>query len=217
MFCYIICAQVRKNKGKYKNKWKRNLLLSILLIIPIFYYVGLISGRDYEKFSAFESVENYFAVGLFRINNFINGENIPSEHWGQWSFSGLYSLMNKLGGKYGDYDFFPFYGIYGNTSTLYGRWYIDFGIIGVCILSLWNGFLYSFFYYKMKYAKNGKEAFVFSSIYVHMMGTILMAGYDDWTRGFYTLNGIFQFLLVVLVSKWLYKKHLKDAKQDSLS
>lgn len=208
LFSYIICYKTRcvlfGKKVLKQQSWKKLVLLSILAIIPIFYYVGSISGKKYDEISAFESVSNYFTYGLFRLDNFLKGEQVLSEHFGQWSFPGIYSLFNKLGGNYGNYDNFPFYENYGNTSTIYGRWYVDFGYIGVYVLALWNGFLYSLFYNRMKYATTGKNAFVASVIFIFMMGNILMASYDDWTRSLYTINGSLQLLLIIFLSKRLY-------------
>lgn len=208
LFSYIICYKTQivlfGKKVLKQQSWKRLVLLSILIIIPIFYYVGVASGKKYDEISAFESVSNYFTYGLFRIDNFIKGEKVLSEHFGQWSFPGIYSLFNKLGGNYGNYDFFPFYENLGNTSTIYGRWYVDFGYMGVYVLAFWNGFLYSLFYNKMKYATTGKNAFVASTVFVFMMGNILMASYDDWTRSLYTINGSLQLLLIFIFSKKLY-------------
>jgi len=208
LFSYIICYKTQivlsGKKVLKQQSWKKLVLLSILIIIPIFYYVGAASGKKYDEISAFESVSNYFTYGLFRIDNFLKGEQVPSEHFGQWSFPGIYSLFNKLGGNYDNYDFFPFYENLGNTSTIYGRWYVDFGYMGVYVLAFWNGFLYSLFYNRMKYATTGKNAFVASIVFVFMMGNILMASYDDWTRSLYTINGFLQLLLIVFFSKKIY-------------
>lgn len=208
LFSYLVCYKTQivlsGKKVLKQQSWKKLVLLSILVIIPIFYYVGIASGKNYDEISAFESVSNYFTYGLFRIDNFLKGEQILSEHFGQWSFPGIYSLFNKLGGNYDNYDFFPFYENLGNTSTVYGRWYVDFGYMGVYVLALWNGFLYSLFYNRMKFAKTRKNAFIASIVYVFMMGNILMASYDDWTRSLYTINGFLQLLLTIFVSKKLY-------------
>ena len=208
-FGVVICFNYKDFKISIQTKTNMNIVRKMLIIfalvgIPIFYYVGIAGGKNYySELSPFESVEDYLSFGLFRLNIFLEKGFESSRHFGQWSFPGIYSMLNKLGENYKDYDFFPFYYNYGNTSTIFGRWFVDFGYFGVYILSFINGILYGFIYYRMIFSNNKNKAFVASAIYMFLMENILMASYDDWTRTLITINGSLQLIIVILLSRYV--------------
>ena len=208
LFALSICYNfVGYNKGNRNNNiisagdkiWLKFLLLVVLIGIPTFYYIGVIQGKRYSEMSLFEPVENYFSYGLIHLNHTVDTGVYEVKDFGGWSFAGFYSALNKFGAEYPFYDSIPFYDRYGNTLTLFGRWYQDFNIIGVAIMSLLVGYFFSFVYYKMIYARNNASVIKNSSLYVFFMSTIIMASYDDWVKSLLTINGIFQILFLYVV------------------
>ncbi|MBU5477621.1 oligosaccharide repeat unit polymerase [Eubacterium sp. MSJ-13] len=203
---------VSSSKRRGNRFWIKAVILIAAVGAPLFYYGGVIGGRNYSQISAFQSVENYFSYGLIRINLIISKvNNVASENWGQWSFSGIYSLLNKMHLVSGvSYDYFPFYKNYGNTITIFGRWYVDFGVCGIIVMAFITGIFYSYFYYRLKYTPSRKTAAYYSCLYVFLYSAVIMASYDDWFRSVITLNGIFQIVILRLIIKWIYKKYIRS-------
>lgn len=189
--------------------WFKVALLVFFIGIPTFYYVGVVQGKRYSEMSLFEPVENYFSYGLIHLNHTVETGVYEVKDFGGWSFPGLYSALNKFGADYPFYDSVPFYSRYGNTLTLFGRWYQDFNIIGVAIMSLFVGYFFSFVYYKMIYAKDKESIIRNSTFYIFFMPTILMASYDDWVKSLLAINGFFQifFLYIVIL---IIKNSIKE-------
>lgn len=204
-------SSVRTNKKRGNRFWLKAVILIAAIGIPLFYYGGVIGGRNYSQISAFQSVENYFSYGLIRINLIISKLNsVSSENWGQWSFPGVYSLLNKMQlVSTKSFDFFPFYKNYGNTVTIFGRWYVDFGLAGMVVMSYISGIFYSYFYCRLKYTSSKKMATHYSCLYIFLYSAIIMASYDDWVRSVITLNGIFQIAVLVILEKIIYKRYIK--------
>ena len=202
--CYNFKGRIDENNVLAGNKiWFKFALPIILLGIPLFYYVGVIQGKRYSEMSLFEPVENYFSYGLIHLNHTVETGVYEVKDFGGWSFAGFYSALNKIGADYPFYDSIPFYERYGNTLTIFGRWYQDFNIIGVIIMSIIVGYFFFFVYYKMIYARNNTSAIKNSVLYVFFMGTIIMASYDDWVKGLLTINGIFQVIFLYAVLLWI--------------
>lgn len=222
LFALSICHNLADSKGnKDSNSWKnlsgnkiwiKFALLTILIGIPTFYYVGVVQGKKYSDMSLFEPVENYFSYGLIHLNHTVTSGVYETKDIGGWSFAGLYALMNKFGANYPFYDSVPFYDRYGNTLTLFGRWYQDFNIVGVIVMSLLVGYFFSFIYYRMIYARDNSSVIRNSVFYVFFMNTILMASYDDWVKGLLTLNGIFQILFLYCILLFVTTKLNKKSR-----
>lgn len=125
--------------------------------------------------------------------------------------SGIYSVLNKMNLIFtGSYDFFPFYKNYGNTVTIFGRWFVDFGLTGLVIMSYLSGLFYSYIYYRLKYTPSRKMAVRYSCLYIFLYSAIIMASYDDWVRSVMTLNGIFQIIILMFMENRVYKKYIKS-------
>jgi oligosaccharide repeat unit polymerase len=215
MAAITICANYRFNirtstfrkKTSGNRLWLRIALIVLVLGIPTFYLGGILSGKNYSQITPLQSVENYFSYGLIRLNHIVINGYEKSKYFGQWSFSGVYSLLNKLGAKYPDYNIFPYFKNYGNTLTLFGRWYVDFGYLGVLVMSALMSLFFTVLYIKMKHSKSPYTAFKYSVVYIFFISTLLMACYDDWFRNTFSINCLFQIVVIVLICKWLYNRH----------
>lgn len=210
VICYNFSGGTSEKKTLLGNKIMVKVGIFLILIgIPLFYFSGALQGKNYEDKSVFEPAENYFSVGIIHLDHTITSSTYKSEHFGQWSFSGFYSFLNKTGEKYKNYDILPFYGRYGNTVTIFGRWYQDFNVIGVIIMAFLTGFIFSKVYNKMLYANNIRDAFFYSVFFVFLINRIVMACYDDWIREFVSINCIFQIIVLICSIKYISNKFLK--------
>lgn len=54
----------RSGEKKGNKFWIKAVVIIAVIGIPLFYYGGVIGGRNYSQISAFQSVENYFSYGL---------------------------------------------------------------------------------------------------------------------------------------------------------
>lgn len=190
---------------------KTGLIIS-LIGIPTFYWVGVLQGKKYSEMTLFEPVENYFSYGLIHLDHIVRTSVYVPKDFGGWSFPGYYGLLNKMGAGFQDYDNLPFYGRYGNTLTIFGRWYNDFGILGVIIMAFLVGVFFSWIYYRMIYSRNLKTFVRFAIAYVFFMDIVLMASYDDWVKSKLSLNGAFQIVFLYILLKII----VKNAKKRSI-
>ena len=196
----------RERTYKGGRNWLKTVVLVAIIGVPLFYYGGVFAGKDYTQVTPFQSVSNYFSYGLIRLNLIVKEGFTASENFGQWSFPGIYSLLEKFGMEYKNYDIFPFYGMFGNTVTIFGRWYVDFGVIGVYVMTAVVSLLYSTIFYKLKFSKSSRIAFMYSLIYIFLIGNILMASYDDWVRNLTAINTIVQIVVLIISGRYVYGK-----------
>lgn len=216
MCAVAICTNIRNsnraiNKTTKGNRaWIKIAFLVLLVGIPSFYLGGVIAGKSYSQIRAIQSVENYFSYGLIRLNHIVNNGFAKSEHFGQWSFSGIYAFLNRMGGNYKDYNIFPFYLRYGNTITVFGRWYVDFGFFGALFMAAIVSAFVWYIYTRMKFEYRKKRAIFYIVMYIYTISNILMVVYDDWFRNIITINYAVRLIVIIFTCRWL-NRILKSA------
>lgn len=210
VMCYNFSARnyKRKNLNKGRTSWFKYALLIMLLGIPLFYWGGVLSGKNYDQITPLQSVGNYLSYGLIRLDHIVSHGFIESDHFGQWSFNGVYSFLNKLGGDYPDYNIFPYHLNYGNTITIIGRWYVDFGVVGAIIMSCIISGILTYVYFRFSYSPNISTVLFNSFIYIFIIPNIYMAVYDDWFRNILSINQIFQIFVIFIVTKIILKNSM---------
>lgn len=175
----------------------------MLLIMTLFTAAGSLIGRAKTEKSALRNVAEYFCGGLYFFNKHLDDPS--SEQFGQSSFSFLYlipqnmGLMKKTETKVeGEFD------IYGNTVTVFGRWYKDFGAAGVFVMTAIVSLIYSLaFYYRLLYSNNIRTEHHFSRIYYcQFMTGLIWAGYDDRIASLLTFQNVI-FIILIRFMFWL--------------
>ena len=176
------------------------VLLCCFLCVPFFYYVAGYIGRDFERISSYGA---FFYVGLYLSSgiNFFNVIIMPNpaitEYFGQSSLSAIYYnfLIGKvLPDNVVDMTYHEFSTEYGNTVTIFGRWYEDWGTSGVFIMISLIACFYSYFYYSN--VRNNSDNKFYGILYAKIILALAWAGYDDRIAPLLSVN-IFSILFLM--------------------
>lgn len=197
---YLSLHLKRKDRKKVISLLKKTLPILILLGL-IFYYTATMVGRRETERGVLEYIAVYFCGGLYSFNLHVY-EPARNALWGQSSFSDIYGVLINLGivsetadMRYHDFD------LYGNTVTIFGRWYEDFGQLGVYVMTfLVSAFLSIFFYKKIVPEKNVfKVNHISKLIYSKFIISLLWAGYDDRIRPLFSVSTLCFVLGIILL------------------
>ena len=91
---------------------------------------------------------------------------------------------------------------FGNTLSLFGRWYEDFGILGVVIMSVIVTALFSLAYEYLQRRSNGNIwTHVWTVIFITELIALVWAGYDDRIRSLLSFS---QFIIISLIGLLIY-------------
>lgn len=208
----IICKTFKENKKEIKKANQRYVLLlltAIVIIFPLFYFAGRFVGR--KESDILYAATGYLTTGLYGLEWEI-GNNYASNYWGEISFPGLYPLLKFFGimpSSLQSQAFLPFF-YHGNTVSILGRWYWDFGTAGVFIMIVLTASLFSYiYYYKILYAKDGHKRNISIIIYCYLVHILYFAGYDDFVMNVLSINFIITILLIYLFYRLLIIKRIK--------
>ena len=202
MMIYVVLNMKPGGRKKiYAFIWK--ILPILILIGGLFTAAGSLVGRVETEKSSFVNFVEYMCGGLYFFNRHLDDPH--TEFFGQFSFSFFYALLYNNGlmkddivMMIGEFD------IYGNTVSVFGRWYKDFGATGVFVITCIVSLLYSLvFYYRLLYSNNiNREHHLTRIYYCQFIMGLIWAGYDDRISTLLTLQNIL-FLILVKFFFWL--------------
>lgn len=203
---WLIFKNIKNDKIIVKNIIK--IIAALLLLIPLFYYGSGLVGRDFNRISK-ESpvvyVGKYLSCGINHFDGIVQ-EDIRTEYFGQSSFAGIYQKLKNMdifSENFNDMYFHKFSKKFGNTVTIFGRWFEDFGAIGVLIMSaIVSGAFTDFYLRFIKVQKNGISHY-FIMLYAATIPALIWAGYDDRIMPLFTVNYFSRIFLLFLVYKFL--------------
>lgn len=120
-----------------------------------FQLMGTMIGREYAKEDTIgDLIIEYCGAEIQNLDDFINGEKIKTEYWGEITFNSYYHYIEKNTGllnlKNRKDETLPFnqragYSL-GNVYTALQNYYIDFGYMGVFVVCFFIGIAIEFFY-----------------------------------------------------------------------
>lgn len=202
MMIYIVLNMKPGGQRKiYAFIWK--ILPVLILIGGLFTAAGSLVGRVETEKSSFVNFVEYMCGGLYFFNRHLDDPR--TKFFGQFSFSFVYALLYNNGimkddivMMAGEFD------IYGNTVTIFGRWYKDFGATGVFVMTCIVSLIYSLvFYYRLLYSNNiNKEHHLTRIYYCQFLTGLIWACYDDRIASLLTIQNIL-FLILVRFFFWL--------------
>lgn len=192
-------------KEQYVNQIKRFLykLIPITVVSPFLYILyGILVGRQDGNNITLERIAELLAGGIYALNTNI-WEPARTVYFGQSSFADIYDKLINLGllpesarMAYHNFDKF------GNTLSLFGRWYEDFGILGVVIMSVIVTALFSLAYEYLQRRSNGNIwTHVWTVIFITELIALVWAGYDDRIRSLLSFS---QFIIISLIGLLIY-------------
>ena len=201
-------------KEQYFDKIKNFLfkLIPITIISPFLYILyGILVGRHDGNNVTLQRVTELLAGGIYALNTHI-WEPARTTYFGQSSFADVYDKLINFGllpesarMAYHEFDKF------GNTLSLFGRWYEDFGILGVIIMSIIVTALFSLVYeYLQRRSNDNIWTHVWTAIFLTELVSLVWAGYDDRIRALLSFS---QFVIVGLIGLFIYAGYRVKIKQ----
>lgn len=209
---YFILIYSSLNLRSRQKKSILKIITLILITIPLlgaaYYYTMALAGRSQTPRKLLEYIAANYSGGLYYLNAIID-KPASSEYFGQYSFNLIYKILSKIGlaDDRAYISVHPF-GRYGNTLTILGRWYEDFGDIGVYIISGLVIFLFCYFFYCKVYKKNSHQH-IYKIFYCKLILIMVWAGYDDGIRGYLSVGGIIALFLIYFFEIILIEKKIK--------
>ena len=196
-----------------KPEKKRRLWGFIFRLIPVviilasfFTYAGTLVGRAETQKSGLQNLAEYVCGGLYSFNLHID-EEASTKMFGQASFTYIYAIPQNIGliPRNDDIMITGEFDMYGNTVTIFGRWYKDFGTVGVfvmtCLVSL---FFSKLFYTRIIYSVNKlREHHLARIFYCQFMTGLIWAGYDDRIASLMTMQTITLLIFVTVLYRML--------------
>ena len=184
--------------------------LLVFLLGYLFFYTMVLSGRIFhEGKSVILYVAEYFCGGLYKFNEHIE-EAAKSAYFGRQSFMELYSFFAKLHLMDSSVNFQPDFDKFGNTSTMYGHWYEDFGIMGLIVMVGIVSVSFSIYYNKLKRTiKNSKKMHRNMIFYSYLVIALVWAGYDDRIVAIVSMNTIMKLLLIYLFFQFIINRRIR--------
>ena len=201
-------------KEGYVNQIKRFLfkLILVTIVSPFLYILyGILVGRQDGNNITLERIAELLAGGIYALNAHI-WEPARTIYFGQSSFADVYDKLINFGllpesarMAYHEFDKF------GNTLSLFGRWYEDFGILGVIIMSIIVTALFSLAYeYLQRRSNDNIWTHVWTAIFLTELVSLVWAGYDDRIRALLAFS---QFVIVGLIGLFIYVGYRVKIKQ----
>lgn len=187
-------------------------LIPVIAVSPFLYILyGILVGRHDGNNVTLQRITELLAGGIYALNNHI-WEPARTIYFGQSSFADVYDKFINIGllpesarMAYHEFDKF------GNTLSLYGRWYEDFGIIGVVIMSIIVTAIFTLAYEYLQRQSNGKiMTHVWTAIFITELISLVWAGYDDRIRALLAFS---QFVIIALTGGCIYAGYRVKSKR----
>lgn len=169
---FLLIFIYQKKRGRHINKRFLNKIVQLLIIAFASFYL---LGSFTEKTSIFDfktTLFVYVGAPLPAFDKLIQGiVQFPKTYFGSNVFLGIFDIVHRLGFNITVNEMTaPFVNIGGVDSNIYGafgRYYADFGLIGVLIIPFVLGVLYQKLYRRLQ--KVNKNLELKLAIYLIMM------------------------------------------------
>lgn len=205
LFLGLVYLSLNLKKDKRNNVKKFVLKIIPVLIgaVFLFFITATMVGRRQTERSVGEYLAVYFCGGLYSFDLHVT-KPARNNWWGQSSFADIYSTLidlrfipESVRATYRDFD------LYGNTVTMFGRWYEDFGSIGVYLMTIIVAFSFSRYFYKVIDRTYYIEPHIGRLIYCKFLIALLWAGYDDRIRALLSFQTLILLILIPFIFKCL--------------
>lgn len=213
---FFFTQTTRKWKGRINFKIAFRLSVFLILACIGFYYVKFFIGKLQESNGVILYVTNYFGGSLQLFDMYIK-EPVNKGHE---TFAALVDSLKK-------YGFFEHVnavvqheyrsastGVYiGNVYTGFRNYLNDYGIMGVCLLSMIFGFIFSKWYKNLKRTTNWNSTRIYSFLlYSSLLYTVVFHFFTDYFYSLIGLGWLFNMLVFYLLVVGMFKIQIGGSK-----
>lgn len=177
---YISIFFIKKYRKGLSLKINIKILFLGGIFVIFFGFLGQVMGRG-NQFDIFETISFYFGSGIIGLNQALKNSNYYIPHfWGDGTFSGIWRCINDYIIDINYTYTQPFSNLnglsIGNTFTGFYRYYCDFGIVGVIIITFCIGYFLNRFY---NYVINKNCSYMAFILYGYFIHGIVLLSYDE--------------------------------------
>lgn len=160
IYMLIIYFVLYQQKYNFTYKITKKIIfygiLSLIIFFIIFSLAGLLTGNTQTR-SIFEMISIYTGSSLPALDIYMNSIKNSNIYFGENTFFQIYDILRKIGYEipkfYAPYEFIYFGNIRTNIYSAIIRYYDDFGIEGVLLITFLLGSFYGIFFYYASYKK----------------------------------------------------------------
>lgn len=209
MFLIYFTWKLKKSDRHKVFRVMRLMIVIAPIAAIVFTKTAELVGRRTMNRKVLTYISTYFCGGLYAFNLHIN-EPARNVIWGQSSFADIYQLLNKFGMVPDDYvASYHSFERYGNTVTMFGRWYEDFGAVGVYVMVVLVSAFFSILFYRYIYPTYRNQFLHLSKIiYGKLVIALVWSGYDDRIRALISMTNILCILLMIVIYKAFVENHI---------
>lgn len=222
-YAFIVNYIQAQNLNHWKHFVSRKFLFRAVCIIavalPAFYFILDLLGRSNANLSMMDYLAIYAGGSIQHFNQFIENPVSNSDVWGKECFYSIYNLLWKLG-LYSNYisphlEFRLLYQIgtsgqmtyRGNVYTFFRSPLSDFGILGMCIVTISVGLFYSTFYFSKIYKRIPSHFSIV--IYAYLFAQLTMISIANQITIMISAYGIINIAMLYIVLKFVIKTSKK--------
>lgn len=223
--CILVASYILWHR---KKGWNRNLsrrfikigFFSLVGMLVGFYLLKGAAGRE-STFDPMYYISLYVGGSIKLFDMFMQSPPAPSTIWGKESFYLVNQFLSKFGNENLAYirhlEFRFCNGVnVGNVYTALRRYYFDFGIAGVVILTTILSLIVHWLYCKVKYSKSRKLDFgivAFSYLFcIVPMFPIDDIFFSSYLSTSYAVNFLLLYLLYFMFVKRKFRFKLKGRR-----
>ena len=215
-YYYFVYEDIHNWKRKYNFK----LIIRTLFIAGggLVFFVGLGGLIGRKQSGVMEEISVYAGAESILFDRAINDSKFYHYKFGRATFDNIYMFVhNRLNVKIQSVDILHQYRMenghfLGNVYSAILPWYIDFGIIGVVVLSLIFGMIFSYVYRKISACKSSSFYISGIIIYGYFVNSLFLFIFND---RFYSKIGpslIKEFFLFYILKKFFFNVHINNRK-----
>lgn len=211
MICgYILLQHKRGWKITTQSKFIRIIVIALVVILVVFSRLQSLLGRDVSgSTDGFTVVSNYVGAPIIHFGQYIQNPPPPNKVLGQETFVGVWNVAYKLGITEQAYLAHEEHRRLtntdtGNVYTLFRRFIQDFGIGGMCILTILLSWLFSYFYNrKIRNCTLDRKTVLNIMVYGYIFYIIAMASIDNLVHDYVNIGIAVMFVLLPLMYRFV--------------
>lgn len=207
---YILLQHKRGWKITTQSKFIRIIVIALVVILVVFSRLQSLLGRDVSgSTDGFTVVSNYVGAPIIHFGQYIQNPPPPNKVLGQETFVGVWNVAYKLGITEQAYLAHEEHRRLtntdtGNVYTLFRRFIQDFGIGGMCILTILLSWLFSYFYNrKIRNCTLDRKTVLNIMVYGYIFYIIAMASIDNLVHDYVNIGIAVMFVLLHLMYRFV--------------
>lgn len=206
----IIYILMRGTLPISKKILTRIIFVAVLFILSFKSLTALL-GRDVEGKNNFDMFAVYCGAQIKNFDMYMHGEKIyqKSKLWGSNTFNSFYIERNLKEADIGAFQTIGKYSL-GNVYTQYASFHLDFGTLGVVMITILMAIISMFFYKKA--LLDTKKINIFLLLYSELGYCLLMSFFSSNFTNFIFRVGYLKAVFYICLFTFLTNKYLIKIK-----